>query len=280
VAGTGGGAAGRGGTTGSGGSTGTGGSTAAPNWVPSFSVVYQLDGAIGQLAVEAHGILQLNEIGTFFPIPDPMGIAIEGSSAQFRLMAQDPGRLVQPAGTALPSQLQTPDGTSFTMGGWFRINSTQSGNIQYLISNDGPGDYMGGFVFYLDQTNGSFGNNAAKTYCRIGTSGSTTDFNYNEAESPSEIGRGSRSRHQADSIGPRSVHARLRPGLLRFRGQHGRGVLHAHRARRTAHQSYLRVRHRRLALPVQRHGLRHVRLCGTVGLHQHPLLRYAAVIPL
>jgi len=188
VAGTGGGAAGRGGTTGSGGSTGTGGSTAAPNWVPSFSVVYQLDGAIGQLAVEAHGILQLNEIGTFFPIPDPMGIAIEGSSAQFRLMAQDPGRLVQPAGTALPSQLQTPDGTSFTMGGWFRINSTQSGNIQYLISNDGPGDYMGGFVFYLDQTNGSFGNNAAKTYCRIGTSGSTTDFNYNEAESPSEIG--------------------------------------------------------------------------------------------
>jgi hypothetical protein len=185
------GTAGRGGTTGTAGTGGgTGGSsgTTAPNWVPSFSIVYQLDLGIGQLAVEAHGILQLNEVGTFFPIQDPMGIAIEGGSAQFRFMAMDPGRLEQPTGTQLPSQLQTPDGTSFTLGGWYRIGANQSGLIQYLISNDGPGAYQGGFVFYLDQTNGGFDLDRAAAYCRIGTMGSTTVFDYNEAQTANQIG--------------------------------------------------------------------------------------------
>ena len=186
VAGTGGGTAGRGGTTGSGGSTGAGGSTAAPNWVPSFSVVYQLDLGIGQLGVEAHGGVHLEEQGTFFPISDP--VAIEGNAALFRLQAQDPGRLVQPGGTALPTVLQTPPGTSFTLGGWFRFNSAQPGDIQYLISDDGPGAYQGGFIFYLDQNAGRFDTSGAAAYCRIGFSGSTTDFNYNEAETPTEVG--------------------------------------------------------------------------------------------
>ena len=188
LAGTGGGTAGRGGTTGSGGSTaGAGGSTPAPDWVPSFSVVYQFDLGQGQLGVEAHGGTHLEEQGPFFPLSDDT-TAIEGKSAQLRYMPDNPGYFVQPGGTALPTVLQTPPGTSFTLGGWFRVSSGQSGSLQYLISDDGPGAYMGGFVFYLDQRLGSFGNSAAAAYCRIGFSGSTTDFNYNEAETPTEVG--------------------------------------------------------------------------------------------
>jgi hypothetical protein len=188
LAGTGGGTAGRGGTTGSGGSTaGAGGSTPAPDWVPSFSVVYQFDLGQGQLGVEAHGGTHLEEQGPFFPLSDDT-TAIEGKSAQLRYNAANPGYFVQPGGTALPAILQTPPGTSFTLGGWFRISSGQSGDLQYLISDDGPGAYMGGFVFYLDQRLGSFGSSGAAAYCRIGFSGSTTDFNYNEAETPTEVG--------------------------------------------------------------------------------------------
>src|SRR6185436_8818713 len=173
LAGTGGGTAGRGGTTGSGGSTaGAGGSTPAPDWVPSFSVVYQFDLGQGQLGVEAHGGTHLEEQGPFFPLSDDT-TAIEGKSAQLRYMPDNPGYFVQPGGTALPTVLQTPSGTSFTLGGWFRVSSGQSGNLQYLISDDGPGAYMGGFVFYLDQRLGSFGSSAAAAYSRIVFSGST-----------------------------------------------------------------------------------------------------------
>lgn len=192
--GTGGGTAGRGGTTGAGGiagtgGSGTGGSTVAPNWLQSIAVVYQFDGPQGQIGSEAHGneALHLEEDtnDSLLPTSD-MTNAIEGNSGRLPGPLSAPAYFRSRSGAALPGVFQTEPGTSFTTGGWFRIDPSLSSSLQFLVNDEGPGTYQGGFVFYLDQTAGSFGARAASAYCRVGTS--DANFNYKELQTGGNIG--------------------------------------------------------------------------------------------
>jgi len=197
AAGTGGGLAGRGGSSGAGGSagavgmggSGVGGSTVAPSWLPSIDVVYQFDGPQGgELGLEAHGngALHLEEdgAGSILPMSDSVN-AIEGNSGKLTTL-NGPAYFRSLSGAALPSVFQTEPGASFTMGGWFRVDSALNDQLQYLMNDEGPGSYTGGFVFYLDQRTGSFSTSRALAYCRIGTS--ETNFNYKEVQTGTLIG--------------------------------------------------------------------------------------------
>ena len=65
--------------------------------------------------------------------------AIEGNSGQPPGPLNAPTYFQSRSGAALPSVFQTEPGTSFTTGGWFRIDPSLSSSLQFLVNDEGPG---------------------------------------------------------------------------------------------------------------------------------------------
>lgn len=186
----GGGSGGRLGTGGSAGEGAGGAGAVSPlqNWMGSLTAAYFFEGSTTTLGNEANGRMALNLTGdstgpSFFASRD-LGTFIQGASS-----VKLPGAGDGSDGTFLvsalpePAALQTPPGTSFTMGGWFRIDPSRTTDQEWLINDVGHGAYRGGNILALDQTpqaanpaRGRFADRKAEVYCEVGSSDQAFDY--------------------------------------------------------------------------------------------------------
>jgi hypothetical protein len=170
------------------GAGGVQGTTAAPNWVSSFTAAYLFEGSASALGNESNGRTALNLVGngtiaSLFPSRD-LATFIQGTSSA-KLPSPNAGLDQTYFASAMPTPaaLQTPPGTSFTMGGWFRIDPSRSADQEWLLHDEGVGAYAGGNILALDQTplaanpvRGRFVDRKAEVYCKVGSS--DQDSNY------------------------------------------------------------------------------------------------------
>src|SRR5262249_6417932 len=146
------------------------------------------DGSSAAIGNEANGRSALNLTGngtaaSFFPARD-LTTFIQGTSS-VKLPGTGDGfdGSYLTSALPLPAQLQTSPGTSFTMGGWFRIDPSRTIDQEWLIHDDGGAGFGGGYILALDQTphasnpaRGTFAAGKAEVYCKVGSSDLASNY--------------------------------------------------------------------------------------------------------
>jgi hypothetical protein len=162
--------------------------TTPPSWVSSLTAAYFFEGSSAALGNEANGRTELNLVGdgtnaSYFPSRDLTTFVQGTSSAKLPGPSDSADQTYLVSTLPMPAAFQTPPGTSFTMGGWFRIDPSRSVDQEWLVHNEGPGAYTGGNILALDQTpqttnpvRGRFSEGKAEVYCKVGSS--DQDSNY------------------------------------------------------------------------------------------------------